>query len=79
MPKITNIEVQPYYAQVALFDPHVEDSYPDWGTGEEEVVSSGRGIAVETRPDHKGSRHRGGMERNGRSSRVVETADRCHD
>jgi hypothetical protein len=52
--KVLSMETRPYYAQVALFDPTVTDSYPDWGMGHEEAVASRNGIAVETRPDHLG-------------------------
>jgi hypothetical protein len=48
------IETVPYYAQVAIFDPSVDGSYPDWGEGEDEAVSSGSGVAVSTQPDHLG-------------------------
>ena len=47
-------ETIPYYAQVAILDPGVEGSYPDWGDGDAEAVSSGSGVAVATRPDHLG-------------------------
>jgi hypothetical protein len=54
MAKVLSMETRPYYAQVALFDPTVKGSYPDWGKGEDEAVISRSGIAVETRPDHLG-------------------------
>lgn len=54
MPKILSRETRPYYAQVALFDPTVKSSYPDWGDGAAEVVFGPNGVAVETRPDHLG-------------------------
>lgn len=47
-------ETDPYYAQVALFDPEVSDAYPNWVTGEEEVVFGPSGVAVATRPDEAG-------------------------
>jgi hypothetical protein len=52
--QLLDSEIVPYYAQVALVDPKVEGSYPDWGDGEDEAVSSGSGVAVGTQPDHVG-------------------------
>ena len=54
MTQLLGTMIRPYYAQVALFDPTVDGSYPDWGTGEQEVVSGESGVAVETRPDNHG-------------------------
>ena len=45
---------KPYYAQVAVFDPSVPDSYPDWGDGLAEFVTARHGAAVATRADDVG-------------------------
>jgi hypothetical protein len=47
-------EFVPHHAQIAMIDPDVEGSYPDWGDGDEEAVSSGSGVVVATQPDHVG-------------------------
>jgi len=54
MPRVLSKETRPYYAQIALFDPTVKGSYPDWGDGAAEVMFGANGVAVETRPDHLG-------------------------
>src|SRR5436190_9398575 len=54
MVRVLNMQTRPYYAQVALFDPTVQGSYPDWGSGEEEAIGARNGVAVATRPDYVG-------------------------
>ena len=44
-------DIDAAYAQVALWDAQAIDSYPDWGTGEEECAVGPRGVAVATRLD----------------------------
>ena len=51
---VLDVQTRPYYGQVALFDPTVEGSYPDWDSGELEAVGGESGLAVATRADHLG-------------------------
>jgi hypothetical protein len=48
---LLSLDLIPHYAQVAIFDPAISDSYPDWPTGTEPIAVGTHGIAVATRPD----------------------------
>src|SRR4051812_46011116 len=54
MVRVLDVQTHAQYAQIALFDPTVDGSYPDWGSGEVEAVNAESGIAVGTRPDRLG-------------------------
>lgn len=41
------------YSQIALLDAESDESYPEWQTGEENVVFGSKGIAVATKGDIK--------------------------
>jgi hypothetical protein len=51
---LLDFETRPYHAQVALLDPAVPDSYPQWETGEEEAVFGPSGVVVATQSDDSG-------------------------
>ena len=50
MQKIYSGKHLPIYAQIGLFDAEDPDAYPEWQTGDENVIIGAKGVAVATAP-----------------------------
>ena len=50
---LLSFDLTPHYAQVAIFDPAVAESYPEWSAGSEPIATGTYGIAVATQTDRQ--------------------------